>query len=107
MERIKQIAEEAEEWAQAFRHNVVASTGFINGAIWADKNQPSPWRSIEDELPEEFGEYLCALRIHCEDVVYYKYEVVLAENGEFFGVDKYFVDSVKYWMPLPKINDGK
>lgn len=106
MERIKQIAQEAEEWAKAFRHEVVASTGFINGAIWADKNQPSPWHSITDELPEEFGEYICALRINAENVDTYKYEVVLAENGEFFGVDKHFVDSVKYWMPLHKINEG-
>ena len=55
MTREEQIVKRAEEVTSRFSYRHGYSTekdAFIEGAKWADANQPSPWISVEDKLPE-------------------------------------------------------
>lgn len=77
---------------------------FIEGAMFADANQPSPWISVEDRLPEpEKNVIILDKRKHI-DIDF------LTDDGE----DGYYWwksddtiwcddDKITHWMPIPEL----
>ena len=55
MTREEQIREAATIASRKFQYrdlHIPAMSGFIAGAEWADANQPNPWISVEERLPD-------------------------------------------------------
>lgn len=88
------------EQAKEFNRN----RSFEAGAQWADKNRPSPWISVKDDLPCNHKELT-----HSN----YTDRVLVSSRNDYFEVafmskieDSWgwstFID-VKYWMPIPEL----
>lgn len=77
--------------------------GFRQGVEWADKHPNSPWVDAKNELPTKGGHYLCMDDNH--------FVTTLAFNGdEWFNSRTFFdvsLESVKYWMTIPKLPKEK
>ena len=78
---------------------------FIEGAEWADANQPNPWISVEDKLPD---------RLPAKFANWSKEVIVAVKRGREcrIYVDRYshiyktwgvFEDGVTHWMPIPEL----
>lgn len=65
---------------------------FIEGAKWADNNQPNPWKSIETELPEEGDNIIIYTKLG-------SYSIELYDRSK----ESYYKSHVDYWMLIPKI----
>lgn len=81
------------------------SKAFLDGAKWADANQPSPWISVEERLPD---------RLPAKFANWSKEVFVAVKRGRDYRayVDKYshiyktwgaFGDEVTHWMPIPEL----
>lgn len=115
MTREEQIAKRAEEVTSRFcyRHGYSnAKDAFIEGAKWADNNQPSPWVSVEERLPEttdEFGrseDVLILDENEWRTVAMY----CIPENKWYLSVgaiqgDCEYPFEITHWMPIPKLQE--
>jgi hypothetical protein len=83
----------------------IARLFFREGVKWADANQPSPWISVEDKLPD---------RLPAKFANWSKEVFVAVKRGRDYRayVDKYshiyktwgvFGDEVTHWMPIPEL----
>lgn len=75
-------------------------SGFMDGARWADANQPNPWISVKERLPEEHTNVIVtdgSNVAHCR-----KYG-----DGFYTNVGK--CCNVTHWMPIPELpkEEGK
>lgn len=71
----------------------------IRKRIELEKQMPH-WISVEDEPPNEKGDYWCNVRSYNFDDTYYQHEVWF--DGESFVIDGVCTDRVTHWMPLPE-----
>ena len=70
------------------------SKAFLEGSKWADANQPNPWISVEDKLPEEHTDVIVtdgSSVAHCK-----KYG-----DGFYTNIGK--CCNVTHWMPIPEL----
>lgn len=108
MTREEQIKAAAKKTTGLFSYRNGYSTAedaFIAGAEWADANQPNPWISVEERLPDR----------HPAKFVNWSKEVFVAvKRGREYRayVDKYshiyktwgvFGDEVTHWIPIPEL----
>lgn len=103
--------------------------GFIEGAEWADKHQPSPWISVGDKLPEKYGKYYVIAGGSFDMALYkakgkwttaYREKIYTGshtivamdeENGnekefevpDFSYIHTNLTDIVTHWMPIPEL----
>ena len=90
-----------------------ANPAFIAGAEWADANQPNPWISVEDKLPEIGTVILEAYTIVVElQGVRHEDESIIVSryDGEFVGdgrVEQMMggttCGTTHHWMPIPEL----
>lgn len=80
-------------YAKQYKVMSAYEIGYIEGAVWADKNPH--WISVEDELPKD-GEYvlICNKRGLMTTSLY--------ENEEWVISETYLAVNVTHWMPLPQ-----
>lgn len=86
---------------------------FIEGAEWADANQPNPWISVEDKLPEIGTVILEAYTIVVElQGVRHEDESIIVSryDGEFVGdgrveqmIGGTTCGTTHHWMPIPEL----
>ncbi len=75
---------------------------FYIGAKWADKNPPSPWISIKDDLPSFHSDLV-------ENAIATKNVIVLLDDGRIretqllCGHWKEYDKKVTHWMRLPEL----
>lgn len=106
MERDAQIRQTACEW---LRYNHPTCTqdmlveAFRCGAGWADAHQPSPWISVEEQLPEDF-------LLTCEWVAVKLKGYPGWYKGYYNGALWHYINecgdevrtfNVTHWMPIP------
>lgn len=99
MIREEQIVKRAEEVTSRFSYRNGYSTAkdaFIEGAKWADANQPSPWISVEDKLPND-GEIVIVAHRWILGEILYASDVFHID----FGWESY--EDVVAWMPIPEL----
>lgn len=72
------------------------SKAFLEGAKWADANQPSPWISVEDRLPDDGVLVIVAYRWILGEILY---------ASDVFHIDYGWegYDDVVAWMPIPQL----
>lgn len=93
--------------------SINVNPAFIAGAEWADANQPNPWISVEDKLPEIGTVILEAYTIVVElQGVRHEDESIIVSryDGEFVGdgrVEQMMggttCGTTHHWMPIPKL----
>lgn len=107
MTREEQIVKRAEEVTSRFSYRNGYSTAkdaFIEGAKYADNNQPNPWISVEERLPETEKEVIILNKRKHTDIDF------LTDNGD----DGYYWwksdetiwcedDEITHWMPIPQL----
>lgn len=124
MTREEQIREAAKKTTGLFSYRNGYSTAedaFVAGAEWADANQPSPWISVEDRLPEmrsddnPFSERVYVRYVQTvngKKSIFYEFDelqYVCLSSGKIIGHEwcrhqnKYC--RVTHWMPIPKIKE--
>ena len=77
------------------------SKAFLEGAKWADANQPNQWISVEDKLPDDGVLVVVAYRWILGEILY---------ASDVFHIDYGWesYDDVVAWMPIPQLpKDGK
>ena len=124
MTREEQIKDAATAYTKVRCHMVIGgerfnnkinsiNANFIAGAEWADANQPSPWISVEDKLPEIGTIILEAYTIVVElQGVRQEDESIIVSryDGEFVGdgrVEQMMGGTTccttHHWMPIPEL----
>ena len=80
------------------------SKAFLEGAKWADANQPSPWISVEERLPEPEKEVIILAKNKYIDIDH------LTDDGEggyyWWKSDEWICcedDKITHWMPIPEL----
>ena len=78
---------------------------FLCGAEWADRNQPSPWISVNERMPEEDTrkkgysvDVLGLLQNGRIGKCYYSFLYCKWYMEKFLGTVK-----LTHWMPMPKV----
>ena len=99
MTREKQIREAAKKTTGLFSYRNGYSTAedaFIAGAEYADANQPSPWISVEDKLPDDGVLVIVAYRWILGEILY---------ASDVFHIDYGWesYDDIIAWMPIPQL----
>lgn len=118
MTREEQIKAAAKKTTGLFSYRNGYSTAedaFIAGAEWADANQPNPWVSVEERLPEIGTVILEAYTIVVElQGVRQEDESIIVSryDGEFVGdgrVEQMMGGTTccttHHWMEIPKIKE--
>jgi hypothetical protein len=74
----------------------IARMFFVEGAMFADANQPSPWISVEDKLPDDGVLVIVAHRWILGEILY---------ASDVFHIDYGWesYDDVVAWMPIPEL----
>lgn len=105
MTREEQIREAAIHYDDTFCAGGIRDA-FIEGAEWADANQPNPWISVEDKLPEPEKEVIVLAKDKYIDIDQ------LADNGEggyYWWKNERVIfceeDKITHWMPIPKLQE--
>lgn len=88
----------------------IARMFFVEGAMFADANQPSPWISVEERLPEPEKEVII---LNKRKHIYIDF---LTDNGEdgyyWWKSDKAILckddgiihwNEITHWMPIPQL----
>lgn len=117
----KAIEKSAEyRFGQFYSYNNDVYSGFIQGAEWADKNQPSPWIKIEDDLPCNHKEllnkddprYTVPVLIKRHNVTngeirYVETVMTIYCSKEWIWMDVNAKHKVTHWMPIPNIEENE
>lgn len=71
-------------------------SGFMDGARWADANQPNPWISVEEKLPDDGVLVIVAYRVRLGEILY---------GSDVFHIDYGWesYDDIVAWMPIPQL----
>ena len=85
--------------------SINTNPAFIAGAKWADNNQPSPWISVEERLPELGKEVIVSAKDKYVDIDQ------LADDGEggyyWWKTERVVIfceeDKITHWMPIPEL----
>lgn len=74
----------------------IARMFFVEGAMFADANQPSPWISVEDKLPDDGVLVIVAYRWILGEILY---------SSDAFHIDYGWesYDDIVAWMPIPQL----
>ena len=74
----------------------IARMFFVEGAMFADANQPSPWISVEDKLPDDWVLVIVAHRWILGEILY---------ASDVFHIDYGWedYDDIVAWMPIPQL----
>lgn len=120
MIREEQIVKRAEEVTSRFSYQHGYSTAkdaFIEGAKWADNNQPSPWISVLEDLPPLIGNrghskaVLVKVRDNMTGSTRTEVDYRFADNSIFRwkseGLHAEGRFTVTHWMPIPEIEDAR
>ena len=120
MTREEQIVKRAEEVTSRFSYRNGYSTAkdaFIEGAKWADKNQPSPWVNVLDDLPPLIGSrgvskaVLVKVRDNMTGSIRTEIDYRFADDSLFRwkseGLHSEGRFTVTHWMPIPEIEDAR
>ena len=103
MTREEQIREAVKDFlweTQYMEDNVVMS--FIEGAQWADENQPSPWISVEERLPEK--RVLVIVKTGIDNCYLAAKDSVALPKDEFMLPQLCsYIDGVTHWMSIPEL----
>ena len=82
----------------------IARLFFRKGVEWADANQPSPWISVEDRLPEPEKEVIVLFKDKSIDIDH------LTDDGEdgyyWWKSDEWICcedDEITHWMLIPEL----
>lgn len=81
------------------------NANFIAGAEWADKNQKSPWISVEEMLPCRHP----AKFVNWSKEVFVavkrgrEYRTYVDEYSHIYNTWRVFGDKVTHWMPIPQL----
>ena len=100
MKREEQIHNQATNYGYAVAGGSTmrppVSKAFLEGAKWADANQPSPWISVEDKLPDDGVLVIVAFRCVLGEILY---------STDTFLIDYGWGDNedVIAWMPIPEL----
>lgn len=108
MTREEQIKAAAKKTTGLFSYrngHSTAEDAFIAGAEWADANQPNPWISVEDRLPEPENEVIVLAKDKYIDIDQ------LTDDGEgnyyWWKTDRVVIlyegDKITHWMPIPEL----
>lgn len=120
MTREEQMVKRAEEVTSRFSYRNGYSTAkdaFIEGAKWADNNQPSPWISVLEDLPPLIGnrgiskEVLVKVRDNMTGSTRTEFDYRFADDSLFRwkseGLHAEGRFTVTHWMPIPEIEDAR
>lgn len=100
MKREEQIHNQATNYGYAVAGGSTmrppVSKAFLEGAKWADANQPSPWISVEDKLPDDGVLVIVAYRWILGEILY---------ASDVFHIDYGWesYDDIIAWMPIPQL----
>lgn len=104
MTRKEEIIKESVKWYANVHWDYNPSSAFCRGAEWADAHQPSPWISVEEQLPEDL--------LTCEWVAVKLKDYPGWYRGYYSGIMWHYIDecgdeirafNVTHWMPIPKL----
>jgi hypothetical protein len=75
---------------------IIARLFFRKGVEWADANQPNPWISVEDKLPDDGVLVIVAYRWILGEILY---------ASDVFHIDYGWedYDDIVAWMPIPQL----
>ena len=93
----KTKSQQAQEYAEKFPPIPDDDIAYAIGCAWLDGYtacEQSMWRSVEEEEPEEDGEYLICTTDRALDTAFY-------EDGEWLV----YGYTVAYWMNIPSLPD--
>jgi hypothetical protein len=78
----------------------IARLFFRKGVEWADANQPNPWISVEDKLPDDGVLVIVAYRWILGEILY---------ASDVFHIDYGWedYDDIVAWMPIPELPKEK
>lgn len=120
MIREEQIVKRAEDVMSRFSYRngySNAKDAFIEGAKWADNNQPSPWVSVLDDLPPLRGSLgvskavLVKVRDNMTGSTRTEVDYRFADDSLFRwkseGLHTEGRFTVTHWMPIPEIEDAR
>lgn len=103
-ELIKQASQNLKISASRADKGMLCREAFELGAEWADANQPNPWISVEERLPD---------RLPAKFANWSKEVFVAVKRGREYRayVDKYSHvyktwgggDEATHWMPIPEL----
>jgi hypothetical protein len=116
MTREEQMVKRAEEVTSRFSYRNGYSTAkdaFIEGAKWADNNQPSPWVSVLEDLPPLIGSrgvskaVLVKVRDNMTGSIRTEIDYRFADDSLFRwkseGLHAEGRFTVTHWMPIPEL----
>lgn len=74
--------------------------GLREGITWADANQPNPWISVENKLPDDGVLVIVAYRWILGEILY---------ASDVFHIDYGWesYDDIVAWMPIPQLPKEK
>lgn len=120
MTREEQIVKRAEEVTSMFSYRNGYSTAkdaFIEGAKFADNNQPNPWVSVLEDLPPLIGSrgvskaVLVKVRDNMTGSIRTEIDYRFADDSLFRwkseGLHTEGRFTVTHWMPIPEIEDAR
>ena len=77
---------------------------FIAGAEWADANQPNPWISVEERLPEPEKDVIILAKNKYIDIDHLTDD---GEDGYYWWKSDDVIwcddDKITHWMPIPEL----
>ena len=93
-EQIKQASQNLKISASRADKGMLCREAFKLGVEWADANQPNPWISVEERLPEEHTDVIVT---DGSNVAYCR------KYGDGFYTNVGKCCNVTHWMPIPEL----
>lgn len=86
----------------------IARLFFRKGVEWADANQPNPWISVEERLPEPEKEVIILNKRKRIDIDFLTDDF---EGGYYWWKSDDIIfcedDEITHWMPMPELPKGE
>ena len=82
----------------------IARMFFVEGAMFADANQPSPWISVEERMPEPEREVIIVNKRKQIDIDFLTDD---GDGGYYWWKSDEIIwcddDKITHWMPIPEL----